>query len=107
MMLMRKCALLLTVAGLCMAADTPKSWTGVVGDDMCSGDHKAMGGTDPAKCTAECVKEMNAKYALIVGKDAYILSDQKAPAKYVGKKVKVTGTLNGKELTVQSITPAR
>jgi hypothetical protein len=106
MFLMRICALLLAAVGLCAAADAPTSFTGTIGDDMCDGDHKAMNGTDPAKCTAECIKGMHAKYALWVGKDIYTLSDQKTPAKYAGKKVTVTGTLNGKELQVKSIKPA-
>jgi hypothetical protein len=106
-MLMRFCALALLTAGLCLAADAPTTLTGVIGDDMCDGDHKAMGGTDAQKCTDECIKTMHAKYALWVGKDVYNLSDQKKPAQFVGKKVSVTGTLNGKDLAVQSIKPAK
>jgi hypothetical protein len=113
MILMRTCILLLVGVALCTAADSPKSFTGIVGDDMCGGDHKAMGGTDPAKCTAECVQSMKAKYALWVGKDVYVLSDQKTPAKYAGKKVTVTGTVvppagkdAAKVLQVKSIAPA-
>ena len=114
MMLMRKSILLLAAAGICVAADAPKTFTGIVGDDMCQGDHKTMGGTDAAKCVAECVKSMKAKYALWVGKDVYVLSDQTTPAKYAGKKVTVTGTVTlptGKEtdkiLQVKSIAPAK
>ena len=104
---MKFCALLLAAAGLCAAADGPTTLTGTIGDDMCEGDHKAMNGTDPAKCTAECVKGMHAKYALWVGKDVYVLSDQKKPAQFAGKQVTVTGTLNGKELQVKSIKAAK
>jgi hypothetical protein len=114
MNLMRKRVLLLAVAGLSMAADGPKTFTGIVGDDMCEGDHKTMGGTDAARCTAECIQSMKAKYALWVGKDVYVLSDQTTPAKYAGKKVTVTGTVTlptGKEtdktLQVTSIKPAK
>src|SRR5580704_3398482 len=56
MKLMGKCLVLIAAAGLCLAADAPVSLTGVIGDDMCSGDHKKMGGTDATKCTMECVK---------------------------------------------------
>lgn len=86
---------------------------------MCAGDHKRMGGTDAAKCTAECVKEMGAKYSLIVssnaGTDAYVLSDQKQAARFLGRKVTVKGDATTstegkvvtKTLTVKSISPAK
>lgn len=115
MNLMRKWLILIAAAGLCLAADSPVSLTGVVGDDMCAGDHKKMGGTDAMKCTEECVKEMHAKYALIVGTDAYELADQKAAAKYAGKKVTVTGEVTSttegkvttKTLNAKYIKPAK
>ena len=115
MMLMRTWLLTIALAGVCLAAGAPVSLTGVVGDDMCSGDHKKMGGTDAMKCTMDCVKSMGAKYALIVGDDVYELSDQKAGAKYTGKKVtvkgEVTSTTNGtvtvKTLHVKSIAAAK
>jgi hypothetical protein len=112
---MKKCVLLLALAGLCVAADKPTAYTGTIGDDMCDGDHKTMDGTDPAKCTTDCVRKMHSKYALWVGKEVYVLSDQKAPEQYAGKKVKVVGTLStegvGKDkvttLAVKSIAPAK
>jgi len=104
MAITRSCCIAFAAAALCLAADS--SFTGVIGDDMCKGDHKSMGGTDAAKCTQECVSGMHAKYALWVGKDAYVLSDQKKPAQYAGKKVTVTGSLNGNELQVKTIKPA-
>ena len=90
-----------------MAADATKKYTGTITDDMCGADHKAMGGTDAAKCTIECVKTMHAKYALQSGDKTWILSDQKTPEQYAGKKVVVTGTLKGDQLQVSSIAPAR
>jgi hypothetical protein len=102
---MKSCAVLLAAAGLCLAADTLQKYTGTIGDDMCKGDHKAMGGTDPARCVAECVKGMGAKYTLWADKNIYVLSDQKAAAKYAGKKVTVTGVLTGTDLQVKSISP--
>jgi len=112
---MRKVAVLIATVGLSLAAAAPVYLTGVISDDMCSGDHKHMGGTDPMKCTAECIKEMGAKYALIVGTDAYVLSDQSAAAKFSGQKVTVTGDVatstqgktTSKSLAVKSIAPAK
>ncbi|MDP9169023.1 MAG: hypothetical protein M3N54_00280 [Acidobacteriota bacterium] len=112
---MRKCVFLLACASLSWAAGSPKTYTGTIGDDMCQGDHKAMNGTDPTKCTMDCAKGMKAKYSLWVGKKIYVLSDQTAPAQYAGKKVTVVGTLSdGMEgkvkvttLAVKSIAPAK
>jgi hypothetical protein len=113
--LMTKWPVLIAAAGLCFVANAAVSLTGVVGDDMCGIDHKKMGGTDAAKCAAECAKGMGAKYSLIVGNDTYVLSDQAAGAKYAGKKVTVTGdvTTSGagkdtvKSLKIKSISAAR
>ena len=88
---MTKWAVLIAAAGLCVSANAAVTLTGVVGDDMCGMDHKKMGGTDAAKCAAECAKGMGAKYSLVVGTDQYLLSDQAAGVKYIGKKVTVTG----------------
>jgi hypothetical protein len=49
------------------------------------------------------------KYALLVGKDMYVLSDQQTPEKFAAKKVTVTGTLHEKTqiLKVDKIEPAK
>jgi len=43
------------------------------------------------------------------GKEAYTLSDQRAPEKFAGKKVTVTGTLDARTHTIRvdSITAAK
>lgn len=98
---MKEIALSLAVAALMLAADAPQTITGTVTEDMCGGNHKAMNmGTD-AKCVAECVKTMGAKYALWDGKIVYELSDQKAAAKFVARKVTVKGTVDAAAKTIQ------
>jgi hypothetical protein len=106
---MKACVLLAAVVCLnaYSFAGAARKYTGIITDDMCSGDHKMMGGTDAAKCTAECVKSMHSKYALQSGSRTWILSDQKTPEQYAGKKVVVTGTVQGNQLQVSSIAPAR
>ncbi len=101
---MKKCALLLSAAFACAGAGPANQYKGVITDDMCAGDHKMMGGTDAAKCTVECVKSMHSKYVLKSGRNTWILSDQTTPEKFAGRNVIVTGTLNGKQLQVSSIT---
>lgn len=80
-------------AALLAAADKPRTFTGVITDTMCGAKH-TMGITPDEKCVRECVKmDSKTKYALLVGKDVYVLSDQQTPEKFAAQKVTVTGTL--------------
>jgi len=90
-----------------IAVASAATYTGTITDDMCLKDHSTMKMGNDAKCVTECVKTMNGKYVLYDGKTAYVLSDQKAPAKFAGQKVTVSGTVSGKTLKVDSITAAK
>lgn len=94
----KQIAILIASAALAAA----QTFTGTITDDMCAkADHKSMKmGTDE-KCVSECIKGMGGKYVLYDGKDAYVLSDQKTPAKFAAKKVTVTGTLDAKAKTIK------
>ena len=76
------------------AADKPQTYTGVIMDTMCGAKH-AMGIKPDDKCVRDCVKmdPKKWKYALLVGAEMYVLSDQQTPEKFAAQKVKVTGTL--------------
>lgn len=89
---------------LLAAAANQQTFTGVITDSMCGSDHAMMKVTPDSKCVQECVKH-GSRYALFDGKSLYILSDQKAPEQFAGRKVKVTGTLYEKTkiLKVDSI----
>jgi hypothetical protein len=67
---------------------------------MCGADHKMMNVSPDSKCVTDCIK-MGSKFALLDGTNVYELSDQKAPAKFAGQKVKVMGTLDAKTKTLQ------
>jgi hypothetical protein len=102
-------ALALTLA-LPSAAQSKRTFTGTIIDDMCArAGHAAMrmGPTD-AECTAACVSIHGAGYVLQNGKDIYTLSDQRAPEKFAGRKVRVVGTLDAKAkaIAVESIAAA-
>src|SRR2546427_701881 len=102
-------AIVIAFAALGCAAEK-QTFTGVITDDMCNkADHKAMNMGPDAKCVTECIKGMGGKYVLYDGKTAYVLSDQKTPAKFAAQKVSVTGTLDAKSSTIQvdKITPAK
>lgn len=103
---MKTTLMLLVGAALSFAAAPPKTFTGVITDAMCGKDHSMMGIKPDAKCVADCVKQ-GSKYVLAAGNDVYELSDQQMPAKFAAQKVKITGTLDGKIIQVQSIAPAK
>ncbi len=78
-------------------AEPSKTYTGIVTDTMCRGDHAAMMHVQPdSKCVLECVKYPANKVALFDGKSLYVLSDQTNPLRFAGQKVKVTGTVDVK-----------
>jgi hypothetical protein len=91
-------------ASLAFAA--PQTLTGVVTDDMCGKKHTMMPGKPDSECIRACVKA-GSKYALLVGDKTYALKgDTKQIDHLAGKKVKVTGDLNGTTITLASITEA-
>lgn len=94
-------------AGVLLAsAANQQTFSGVITDSMCGKDHSMMKVTPDSKCVQECVRH-GSKYALFDGKNVYVLSDQKSPEAFAGKRVKVTGTLyeTTKILKVDSISP--
>src|SRR5580693_7310520 len=95
----KRCALILVAAGLCFGGGTSvKTFTGVIHDNRCVGPN----------CATQCPVTKGPKYTLQAGDDAWVLSDQKTPARYVGRKVIVTGTVEaGNRLKVASIATVR
>jgi len=93
---MKWCAPFLLTA-VAIAGSPAKTFVGVVHDNRCVG---------PA-CATKCPVNKSPVYTLQSGEDAYILTTPKAPEQFVGKKVVVTGTLDGLKLKVRSIAPAR
>ena len=80
-----------------------RTFTGAITDSMCAAANHTqmkMGPTD-AECTLACIDAHGALFVIYDGTNAYTLSDQKAPQKFAGKKVTVTGTLNTNTRTIQ------
>jgi hypothetical protein len=91
------------LAALSMGAAGTQTFTGTIADDMCgkSGHaHMRMGPTD-AECTKACIEAHGAQYVLDDGQNMYVLSDQKAPEKFAGLKVRVVGVLEAKTKTIR------
>ena len=104
---MRNWLLMMVAATLLSASPQSRTFTGVITDDMCGKSHEKMRmGQDP-NCVTACVKAHGSKFALYDGTTAYKLSDQESPAKFAGRKVKVTGTLYEKTgiIKVEKIEP--
>lgn len=81
-------------------------WTGWISDSGCgakgtSADHK--------DCAIKCVKEKGAKWVLVTSADkkVHAIANQDAVSEAnVGMEVKVTGSMKGKAIHVESIAAA-
>jgi hypothetical protein len=96
-----KSILLATIFAAALAANQPQTFTGVITDTMCKKEHTMVAGQPDDKCIAMCVKGTSSQYALYDGKEVLKLSDQKTPAKFAAKRVKVTGVLDEKTKTIK------
>jgi len=86
--------------GLALAAGQSGTWTGIITDTHCG--YKAK---HTAACVNMCVADHGAKYALADSKDKklYVLEPQDKAAPLANETVKVTGTISGDTIKVQSI----
>jgi hypothetical protein len=82
----------------------PRTLTGTVSDTMCGKTHMIAGKSD-AECTRECMKSKgNWTYALVVGDTVYsLIGDNRQFDSFAGKRVKVTGDLDGSKVLVRAI----
>lgn len=93
--------LLLSVSFVVYAA--PGSWTGYISDSDCGakGDK-----ADHAACAAKCIKN-GALPVLVVNDKVYNIADTAKVMPFVGKKVTITGTLDGETLKVDKIAASK
>jgi hypothetical protein len=96
--------LLGVTAWLLAAAETPKTFTGVITDTMCGvKPHSAMlKDKTEAECVKICVKGPHS-YALYDGTNVMTLSDQNASGKFAARKVTVTGAYDEKTKTLKVV----
>jgi hypothetical protein len=82
-------------------------WTGYVTDTWCGVNRDTKPPT--ADCTAQCVNEQGAKYALynLADGSVYVLNPQSLAARYAGKRVVVSGTLSDKTVPMTTMRGAR
>jgi hypothetical protein len=96
-------AAIFLVAG-CMTWAAADSWTGVVSDSHCGAKHAAAS-DGAAKCVAGCVHG-GASYVFVSDGKVYNVDAQDKFKGMDGKEVKVTGTVKGDTITVESVAPA-
>ncbi|MBS1669273.1 MAG: hypothetical protein JST58_18025 [Bacteroidetes bacterium] len=98
---MKKLLLLpLLVFTFCLAyAGDPGTWTGYISDSHC-GAKGAKEGHEA--CAAKCIKE-GAVPVFVVGDKVYTISQPKKVSKYLGKKVTITGNINGDVIEIEKV----
>lgn len=97
---MKPSVLLFVLAGLLAAAGAPETITGVVTDTLCGAKHTMTKGQPDEDCVRMCVKGSH-DYALYDGKNLWKLSDQKTPARFMAKTVRVTGAADPRTMTIK------
>ena len=98
---MRSIFLYLLFAAALTNASAAETFIGVITDTMCGAKpHTMMKGHTPPECVKMCIKGPYV-YALFDGTTVMKLSDQKTPAQYPARKVKVTGTYDEKSKTIK------
>ncbi len=78
------------------AGDSTRTFTGFVHSNQCVG---------PA-CATQCPITKDPVYTLQTEDRAWVLSDAKIAAPYTGKKVKITGTAEGNQISIKSVQSA-
>jgi hypothetical protein len=96
----------LFAAGMLLASDSARTFTGTITDTMCGAKHAMMKDQPDDQCVRMCTKG-SSDYALFDGTQIFKLSDQKNSAKFAAQRVKIAGRYNEKTKTikVESIEP--
>lgn len=77
--------------------------TGVLTDSRCAGRHPSESRMTSSQCTLFCIKQ-GASWALVDGDTVYVVKgDSPAFDRLAGQRVKLTGSVDGNSIKVQSI----
>lgn len=86
---------------LTLSAADKSTLAGVVSDSHCAAKHAAASDA-AATCVGKCVAG-GASYVLVADGKVYQLDAQDKFKDYAGKSVKVTGTVDGDKIAVESV----
>ncbi|MGH9673617.1 MAG: hypothetical protein ACRD44_10585 [Bryobacteraceae bacterium] len=98
---MKKLSMLAVLVALFAMTSFAAEWTGAISEAGCGLKH-ADGGAAAEKCVASCVKRGQAPVFVTGGKVIKIANADKV-MDFLGKKVKITGKLDGETVTVDTI----
>ncbi len=77
-----------------------QTYEGVITDTQCGAKHSPDAGRTASDCTLVCVHG-GERFSLVDGDKMYVLEGEPAALKRVaGQRVRITGTLNGKTISV-------
>lgn len=80
-----------------------RSYEGMITDTHCGAKHSAEIGKTAADCTRVCV-HAGEQFVLVDGDAIYLLEGEQAALKRLaGQRVRITGTLAGKKISVTSV----
>ncbi len=99
--------LIVLVLGIAVATSMAmaESWTGYVSDAKCGAKHN-KGTQADVNCVNACIKG-GSEAVLVVGDKVVPIANKDKVAEFHGKKVTVTGTLEGEKITVESAKAAQ
>jgi len=81
-----------------------QTYEGVITDTHCGAKHSAAIGKMAADCAIACVRG-GEQFALVDGDTTYVLEGDPVTLKRgVGRRVRITGTPNGRKILVRSVT---
>src|ERR1700712_3431638 len=75
------------------------TFTGYISDAHCGAKGNSA---DHADCARKCVKDGSAP-VFVIGDKVYTISNPKKVAKYIGDKVKITGTITGDAIDIEKV----
>ena len=99
--------LIVLVLGIAVATSMAmaESWTGYVSDAKCGAKHN-KGTQADVNCVNACIKG-GSEAVLVVGDKVVPIANKDKVAEFHGKKVTVTGKLDGEKITVESAKAAQ
>ena len=93
----------LAMFAFCAMSAMAAEWTGYIVDASCAGKKEDHGASaDHAACAARCIKG-GAPAVLVSDGNVYKISNQDKVVAHAGKKVTISGTVDGDTITVESV----